>query len=202
VLRQIGEGVAGGVRVPQKKKLDALLSIIEHQLFVEDDRRRLECTGRHILASRRSFPGQFELCRTFHPQEQSAVRLGDDACPRIGKNRIAVRMIAVVMRVEHVTDGFIGRLLDRGNYILGFLREVGIDDYDIILENDPDVIAAAKRDVRALGADGRVTEEHAGSDFLDVVEVHFRQIAIASMGRHARPDKRDYPEGESSTSHD
>ena len=46
----------------------------------------------------------------------------------------------------------------------------------VILEDDPDVIAAAEDTVLSVALIGGIAEEDAGGDLLDLVELHLRQI--------------------------
>src|SRR5262249_49110232 len=77
-----------------------------------------------------------------------------------------------VVRVEHVADGFLGRILDGGNYVPGLLGEVGVVDQHEIVEDDPDVIAAAEGHLGVGGADRGIAEEDAGGDLAHLVELH------------------------------
>src|SRR5262249_5119384 len=69
------------------------------------------------------------------------------------------------------------------------LGEVGVDDHDVVVEHDPDVVAAAE-DAGVGGADGAIAEEDAGGDLLDVVEFHVRQL-----GRRREAGGQDKAEG-------
>ena len=146
VLGQVGEGIARGVGMAEEEELDALLAVVEHQLVVEDDVRDLEraVARRPCGRSARGRPPRTP-CAPLIAQQPGAVGLGDDAGPRLGEDRVAVGVIAVVVRVEDIADRLIGRLLDRRDDIAGFLGEVGVDDDDVVLEDDPDVVAAAER---------------------------------------------------------
>src|SRR5262249_42333462 len=73
---------------------------------------------------------------------------------------------------------FVGGLLDRVEDIGRFLGEVGVDDDDVVLEDDPDVVAPAERDGLVGGADGRVAEEDARCDLPDVVELHLGRLVL------------------------
>ena len=73
---------------------------------------------------------------------------------------------------QHLTRGIVHQLLlcrpvelDGLDHVAGLLGEVGVDDDDVILEDNPDVVAAAEGDGRAFRADGRIAEEDAGGDF-------------------------------------
>ena len=72
--------------------------------------------------------------------------------PLLRPDGVAVGVVAVVVRVEDVLDRLLGRLLDGRDHVAGLLREVGVDDDDVVLEDDPDVVAAAERDLRVGGA--------------------------------------------------
>jgi hypothetical protein len=98
--------------------------------------------------------------------------LRDDRRPLLGKHRVAVGMIAMVMRVEHVTDRFLGGLANIGDDVARLFGEVGVVDQDIILEDDPDVVAAAEDHALVGGADRRVAEENARRDLPHLIELH------------------------------
>src|SRR5579871_4202724 len=102
-------------------------------------------------------------------------------------------MIAVVVRIEDVADRLVGRLLDGGDHVAGFLGEVGVDDQDVILEDDPDVVAAAEWHVLVGGADRRVAEEDARGDLLDLVEFHRRQVGGRRGGDGQQPGEHPEP---------
>ena len=82
----------------------------------------------------------------------------------------------MMMRVEHVANRLVGGFFDRLDDVAGLLGEVGIDDGDIIFKDDPDIIAAAERDVRSFGADSGIAEENAGRDFLDFIELKLGNV--------------------------
>ncbi len=112
-----------------------------------------------------------------------AVGLGDDAGAGLGEDGVAVGVVAVMVRIEDVADRLVGRLLDGRDDVAGFLGEVGVEDEDVILEDDPDIVAAAEDDRLVGGADRGVAEEDAGGDFADVVELHRRNIVGAADRR-------------------
>src|SRR5262249_41227897 len=85
------------------------------------------------------------------------------------------------------------RLADRGNDVAGLLGEVGVEDGDVVVEDDPDVVAAAEDDFGAFGADGRVAEEDAGGDLADLVELHLGDgvgPAAGGQGQQAGPGRQ------------
>ena len=135
-----------------------------------------------VLAARRPLAGLREFLRAVDAQQAGAVGLGDDAGPRLGEDGVAVGVVAVVVRVEDVADRLVGGLLDGRDDVAGLLGEVGVEDDDVILEDDPDVIAAAEEDRFVGGADGGVAEEDAGRDFADLVELHLRRLVGAVRG--------------------
>ena len=117
-----------------------------------------------------------EFFRSVDAQEAGAIGLGDDTGARVREDHVPISVVAVVVRVEHIADRLVGRFLDRLDDVVGFLGEVGVDDHDVVLEYDPDVVAAAEGNVGALRADRRIAEEDARRDFLDVVEPHLRHF--------------------------
>ena len=148
-LRQIGKGVAGGVGMAEEQELDALLAVVEHELVVEDEVRHLEMLSRTSLRPIGPLPASANSFGPLTTQQAGAVGLGDDARALLGEDRVAVGVVAVMVRVEDIADRFIGGLLDGGDDVARLLGEVGVDDDDVILEDDPDVIAAAEGDVLA-----------------------------------------------------
>ncbi len=134
-----------------------------------------------ILTSRGALAGVGELLGAIDAQQTRAVGLGDDVGAGLREDRVAISVVAVVMRVDDVADRFIGGLLDGRDDVAGFLGEVGVEDDDIILEDNPDIVAAAEDDRLVGGADRGVAEEHAGGDFADLVELHRRRL-IGGVG--------------------
>ena len=190
---------------PKCVELDVLRAVVEHVLVVEGDVGLLELVLLDVLAVLgRVLP----LLRAVRLQQPGRV-----ACwatilrPLLRPDAVAVGVVAVVVRVEDVLDRLVGRLLDGRDDVAGFLGEVGVDDDDVVLEDDPDVVAAAEGDLRVGGADGRVAEEDAGGDLLHVVELHLRDGELLRLvgsgcsrprrrrGRDADPRRREERRG-------
>src|SRR5262249_24407683 len=74
-------------------------------------------------------------------------------------------------------------LLDGLDDVAGLLGEDGVDDDDVVLEDDPGVVAAAEGNLGVGSADGGVAEEDAGGDLLDLVELHLGQVGGAGRGQ-------------------
>src|SRR5437588_12192778 len=98
-------------------------------------------------------------------------------------------MVAMMVRVEHVTDRLVGRLLDRFDDVARFLGEVSVNHHDVVVKHDPDVIAAAKGYVGAFRSNRGITEEDAGGDFLDLVEVNLGDRLLRAEGYNPRTDQ-------------
>ena len=171
VLRQVRARVAGRVAVPEVHEDHVLRVVFQFVLVVEGDVHLLERALLHVLAVLR---GVLPLLRAVRLQQAGGVLVGDDLRALLRPHRVAVRVVAVVVRVQHVLDRLLGGLLDVGDHVRGLLGEVRVDDDDVVFEDDPGVVAAAERNLRVVGGDGRVAEEDAGGDLLHVVELHLR----------------------------
>ena len=79
--------------------------------------------SRDVLAASRPFAGVREFLRAVDAQQTGTVRLGDDARSGLGKNGVAVSVIAVMMGIKHVADRLIVVLLDRLDDVARLLRE-------------------------------------------------------------------------------
>src|SRR5205807_1474289 len=117
--------------------------------------------------------GLLELRWADVPQQPKAVGLGDNAASGIGENSVAICVIAVMVSIEDVADRLVSCLLNRFDDFGSTLGKIGVDDGDIVVEYDPDIVAAAENDALIRRADGRVAEKDAGSDFLHLVELHW-----------------------------
>ncbi len=199
LLRQVHKRIAGRVGMAQEEELDVLLAVVEHQLFVEEQVGHLEDALGHVLAPGLALAGICEFLGPVDPQEPAAIGLSHDARPGIGEHRVAIGMIAVMVRIEDVADRLVGGLLDGRDDVARLLGEVGVEDDDVILENDPDVIAAAEDNRRVRGADRRIAEEHAGGDLTHLVELH-RSERIA--GRHGGGNSEKAKQQHESTAHE
>jgi len=58
-------------------------------------------------------------------------------------SHVAVGMVAMMMRVDHVTNGRLGRGLDLGQHDLHATWEIAVHHQHKILENNPTLIAVA-----------------------------------------------------------
>ena len=114
---------------------------------------------------------------TLHLFGDSHVRQG--GCASLGPDWIAVGMVAVVMSIEDVLDGF-GR--DAVGGFQGESRaagEIGVDDDQVILHLDDDVVGVAE--VREVA----FTEPDAGNDQFDLARL---RLGTGREKRHGGKD--------------
>ena len=177
------------MRMTEKQELDSLLTVIEDELIIENEAGDFELAVGHILAAGGRFASLGKFLGTVDAQQSGAVGLSDDAGPCLTKHFVAVGVVTVMMGVEDVANRFIRGFLDGLDHVAGLLGEVGVDDGDIIFKDDPDIIAAAERDVRSFGADGGITEENAGRNFFDFVELKLGNVIDRASRSHTKPDQ-------------
>src|SRR5260370_33924297 len=120
---EIQECIASGMGVAQEKQLGALLLVLEDQLFIEDQVRRLEEAGGDVLAALLALARLLEFLGAVDAQEASAVRLGNDRRAGLGEDRVAVGVIAVVVLVENIANRLIGGFAYCRDDVPPFLRE-------------------------------------------------------------------------------
>src|SRR5262249_38543757 len=141
---QVRQSVARRMRVSEKQKLDPMLTVVQHQLFVEDEAGDLEVALGDVLPTGESLAGLSKFLRSLNSEEPGTVSLGDDARARLAEDRVAIGMIAVMMGVQDISNRLVCRLSDRLDDVGCFLRKRGVDDDDVVLEDDPGIVAAAK----------------------------------------------------------
>src|SRR5262249_16360387 len=144
VFGEIGKRIAGSMSVTQKQEFDSLLAIVQNELVVKDHDWDLERALGHIFSSGGTSASLSEFLGAHITEDSKTGCLGNDAAAGIRKDSVAVCMIAVVMSVQNITDRFIGGFLDGLDHVAGFFGKIGIDDRDVVIEDDPDVVAAAE----------------------------------------------------------
>ena len=179
---QIHEGIAGCVGMAQEQKLAALGAVVEHQLVIEHEFGHLQMAVGDIRAARRTLAGVGEILGPVDAQNAGAVGLGDDAGADLGEDRVAIGMVAVVVRIDDIANRLVRGLLDGRDHVARLLGKVGVEDDDIILEDHPDIIAAAEDDALVGRADRRIAKEDARRDLANLVELHRRQFIRARDG--------------------
>ena len=160
VLRQPGNGIAGGVGVAEEEKLDALVAVVEDELVREVEGGDL--VGEGAILARPVLLRPLEAVGPLRLEEGLAPLLGDDGRPELHVLHVPVGVVAVVVRVEDELDRLVGPFADRGDDVLRLAGEVGVDDEDEVAEDNEALVAAGEH---RLGL--RLAEEDAGSDFRD-----------------------------------
>src|SRR5207248_11498872 len=89
--------------------------------------------------------------------------IGDGDGAHLGPDRVAVGMVAMVVRVEDELDGLGGDLLGVIDHFARTAGEIGVDDDEVILHLDDGVVAVA------LVLDVAFAEPDAGGDLFDGV---------------------------------
>src|SRR5208283_3762758 len=158
---KISNCIPAGVSVANGKDLDALAAVINQVLVVEGYVGLLEYILLEVVASLRPRGCLFPLLGTIDREQAARWPAGNDLGTFLGPDAVSVGMISVMVRVENVPDGFLRRFLDVRNHVAGFLGKVRIHHEDIILENDPDVIASAKGNIGIGRGYGGIAEEDA-----------------------------------------
>ena len=59
-----------------------------------------------------------------------------------GESLVAVRVVAVIVRVEHEADRLVGRFADELDHLVGLVGKAGVDHQHEILEDHPALVAA------------------------------------------------------------
>src|SRR5438105_15843901 len=108
LLGQVSEGIASGMRMTEKQELDSLLAVIEDELIIENEAGDFELAVGHILAAGGRFASLGKFLGTVDAQQSSAVCLSDDAGPCLTKRFVAVGVVTVMMRVEHIANRLVG----------------------------------------------------------------------------------------------
>src|SRR5881296_2147543 len=96
-------------------------SVIEDHAVGEGDRRRLDGYG-SLLA--------------FGEDLFGAGQGTDDRGAGFGIDAVSARVVAVPMRIEEKPDGFGSNLADQRQDFPGRLSEVGVDDQNVVFEDD------------------------------------------------------------------
>src|SRR5438105_11599451 len=96
LLGQVSEGIASGMRMTEKQKLDSLLAVIEDELIIENEAGDFELAVGHVLTASGRLSRLGKFLGTVDAQQSSAVGLSDDTGPCLTKHVVAVRMIAVM----------------------------------------------------------------------------------------------------------
>ena len=160
VLRQPGDGIAGGVGVAEEEELDPLVAVVEDELVGEVEGGDLVREG--AILARPVLLCSFEAVGSLRLKEGLAPLLGDDRRPELHILHVPVGVIAVVVGVENKLDRLVGALADRSDDVLRLAGEVGVDDEDVVAEDDEALVAAGEH---RLGL--RLAEEDTGSDLGD-----------------------------------
>jgi hypothetical protein len=176
VLGKVHESVAGGVAVAEVIKLDPLLTVVENEFVVEEQNRLLEFGFLEVFAPGWPLGSISPVFGPIHLQDPCTFGLGYNGGALVSKDDVAIGMIAMVVRIDDVTNRLIGGFLDGFNYVACFFGEIGVEDYDIILAHNPGVVAAAEHHFGIGGADGGIAEENTRCDLVHVVELHLRKV--------------------------
>src|SRR6266542_1124777 len=166
LLRQPGEAVAVGVGGAEVAQLHPVDSVVEDQSVREEHARGLELRGPHVLALLRGvFPpaglaAEQSRLVLLHLLDHARVRHRRGAL--LDPHLVAVGVVPVVMGVEGETDRLVGDRADLGDDLPGPRGEVRVDDEDVVLEDDPAVVAVA------LALDVALVEVHVGSELPDL----------------------------------
>src|SRR5262249_39010570 len=147
----------GGMSVAEEEKFHALFSVVENQLVIEDNTGNLEPAFGDIFSASRRFARIGEFFRSTDAQNSCTVGLSDDAGPGIAEHRVTKGVVAVVVSIKDIADRLVGGFLDGLDHIDGLFGESCIDNDHIVFENDPDVVAAAERDVRSFRTNLRIS---------------------------------------------
>src|SRR5262245_35597524 len=94
--------------------------------------------------------------------------VGDGRGALVHPDLIAVRMIAVMMRVEGEPDRLWVDLLDLGNDLMSARGKIRVDDQHVILENDPAIVAMA------MAGDIALVEVDIRREVLDLIHLRTR----------------------------
>src|SRR5262249_975654 len=174
------------MRVAEEEKLDALLAVVENELVVEDYAGNLEPTFGDIFSAGGRLARIGKFFGSADSQNLGTVGLSHDARARIAGYRVSKGMIPVMMRVKDVANRLVGGFLDGLDDVSGFFGEVCINNYDVILENDPNVVAASEGDVRSFRSDGGIAKEDSRRNLLNLVELQFGHFVSPNVWRNAK----------------
>ena len=90
-------------------------------------------------------------------------RADDVAIVGLFERKIAACVVAMMMGVHHVLDGFLGGGFDLGQHDLHAAREIAINHQHEILEDNPSLIAVTLGDIALM-------EIHVGGDLLNLAD--------------------------------
>src|SRR5690606_30427164 len=107
-------------------------------------------------------PCPFEGLAPLGLELRPAALTGDGHRPQLAPAHVAIRVVAVIVRVENKADGLISTLTNRSHDRLDLAWEVGIDDEHEIAKLDPSLIAASE-----YGRCLRFAEVHTRGQFGD-----------------------------------
>ena len=96
-------------------------------------------------------------------EQFQAVFVGDGNRSDPFVDDVAIRMVAVIVRIKHVANGFIRCLANFFDDFFSLLGEIRFNDEHEILENDPPVVAANE-----LGQGQSLAKEDAGRNLGDL----------------------------------
>ena len=158
-----------GVRHAEPMEFDPMGSILEDHLLRKQNAGCAQRRLRHvpaplglILPTTRGASEQGRLVFA-HPIEHALV--GDDGGSVFKPNLVAVGVIAVVMGVEGEPDGVGRGRLNLGEDLDRTTRKIAIDHEDIVVEDDPTIVAMPLPGAVAL------MEPDAGCNFLSLVDL-------------------------------
>src|ERR1035438_2165205 len=143
-FRQIGEAVAAGVGPSKVEEFNFALAVVEDELRLGDvllgRLGRVAMEFGHIGAALDG--GQpARRFQAFHFGGYTGE--GDGGRPGLGPDRVAVNVVAVVVRVEDILDGLGREAFAIGHGAARAAGIVGFDDHQIIFHLDDRVIAVA-----------------------------------------------------------
>ena len=173
MLRQPGDGIAGGVGMAEEEELDALVAVVKDELVGEVEGGDL--IGEGTVLARPVLLRSFEAVGPLCLEERLAPLLGDDRRAELRILHVPVGVVAVVVGVEDELDRLVGPLTDRGDRVLRLAGEVGIDDQDEVAEDDEALIAAGEHRLGLC-----LAEEHPRR--------HLRDRRLLGGGDHAGHD--------------
>ena len=174
-VREPRETVAVGVRDAEVEQFDAHLAVIEHHVLGEEQCWRLEFGFRDIFPIFRGIVPTIGCCfgkeatlvlTHFCDGAEVSNGSGSGFVPEL----VCVGVVAVVMRVERETDGLGRESLDFGDDLLRAGREVCVDDHDVIVEDDPAIVAMA------FLSDFALVEEDVWRDGLNLIDLRERVV--------------------------
>ena len=199
LLGQVGKAIAPRVRPAEEVELDPARTIVDHvRRLIESLARRfgrIPVQFRYILAAGGvgSPAGWFVPAHLFR---YALIGEGGGAC--LGPERVAISMIAVMMRIEDVLYRFRGNRLDVRHERPCAARVVRVHDNQIIGHLDDDVIAMAELIQIALA------KPHAWNDLLNGFQLgvgagrherrqgEYRKGTAGKQSMQAKPDWEDF----------